>query len=146
MNERLVVVPATVVIVDRNASWSQWATEILSLNGYRVRTSNTVEEALDSSEQRSFCLTVLCAEVAVSETEAIYRASENSRDLVRFIVVTTVRLPYSTLRVLWKAGAADIIAKPYSREKLLALVASGFKEGSRENPCARTTRPRYVRS
>jgi len=114
----------SILVIDRNESWSRWAMQVLDRDGYHAMTCSSLQDACRLLTGRRIDLILIGSDIAREGTDVIQRWGYRTQKHVRFLVVFPVRPSYSELRLLWKSGVSDIQVKPYDRRELLAMVSS----------------------
>lgn len=121
------------IIIDKNSSWVDWATEVLTREGYSVNAIPFFDDAIYVLEEEKVDLVMLGANVAKEYIDQITIFTKQKKNSIRFLVITPIELDYQVLRSLWKIGVSDIQRKPQNRRQLLEMVSSELREAERAN-------------
>jgi len=115
-----------ILIVERQKYWGEFATDALLAAGFSVRTLDRYDYcALDDCvHQETPDLVVLgCAGVEPDDQEMIQQVLQLRCHLLVFCTAP----PWEVMHSLFRAGASDVVDKPYDSDHLVSIVAQTLK-------------------
>ena len=119
-------VPFLILVVDDEATMRKSLADILRLEGYRVQTAISGEEAILRTKEEFFDLILLDLKMpGIGGIEVLQFVSENSPDS-QVILLTAHGSLESAIDAL-RLGAQDYLLKPSSPETILASVSRALK-------------------
>jgi DNA-binding response OmpR family regulator len=118
--------PFLILVVDDEATMRRSLADILRLEGYRVQTAVSGEEAILRIKEEFYDLILLDLKMpGIGGIEVLHFAAEYSPDS-QVILLTAHGSLESAIEAL-RLGAQDYLLKPSSPETILASVARGLK-------------------
>jgi DNA-binding NtrC family response regulator len=112
-----------ILLIDRHTEWLNFAVEVLTQAGYKVFTANEFSEAVEHWQDQPFDLVLVGLDQAESHLNELSGMAKNQTSPKRVVVMFPIRQTYDRMRIVFKAGAYDVIDKPYNADALLRTVS-----------------------
>lgn len=128
-----------ILLIDQHADWLKFAEETLRQEGYEVITVVDFDGACQRCLDEDFDLIFIGLDQAESHLGALSDLAKNPGRPQRFVVMFPLRQTFDRVRIVLKAGAYDIVDKPYQRDALLKMVADAVHEARQRNDLAAGT-------
>ncbi len=122
-----------ILLIDQHVSWLQFAAKVLSGAGYDVKTAVSLDMAGQRYLNEDFDLIFVGLDQAESHLETLADWAKGQDHPQRFVVMFPVRQTFDTVRIVLKAGAYDVVNKPYQPDALLKTVAEEVREAKARN-------------
>lgn len=116
-----------IAVVDDDRDVRQWLLRALTAHGYRVLTFSSAREYLDQCQ--AINPTCVLADIRMPGLDgiAMHRAARDNGHNVPTVFMTAIR-DISTVVEAMKAGASDLLAKPFSIEQLLSAIRNAVEQ------------------
>jgi DNA-binding NtrC family response regulator len=134
-----------ILLIDRNTGWLKFAEETLRQAGYAVETASDFAKASLRCPEGNFDLIFVGLDQVESHLGTLTDLAKNPSRPWRFVVMFPVRQTFDRVRIVLKAGAYDVVDKPYQRDALLSTVAAVVHEARLRNHVADAVRLSKVR-
>lgn len=125
-----------ILLVDRHADWLKFAEETLKQAGYVAMTAIDFDQAYQRCLDEDFDLIFVGLDQAEGHLGTLSDLAKNPGRPQRFVVMFPLRQTFDRVRIVLKAGAYDVVDKPYQRDRLLKMVADEIHEARRRNNLA----------
>lgn len=122
-----------ILLIDRHAQWVDFAVETLTQAGYKVFAASDFDTASERWLDQSFDLILVGLDQAESHLGALSHLAKNPAQPRRIVVMFPIRQTYDRMRIVFKAGAYDVVDKPYKADALLRTVAEQIAESRKSN-------------
>src|SRR5436305_13685013 len=130
----------SVLVVDDEEIMRDVLETLLSAEGYRVDLTKTGEEGLDAWGKRSYDVVLLDVSMpGIGGLRALEEFLKLDADAV--VVMITAYATFDTAIAAWEKGAFGCIRKPFQKEEIIARVAAGVKQRSKEEERQPLRRP-----
>jgi FixJ family two-component response regulator len=126
-----------IAVVDDDAAVIRSVSRALTVRGYRVQTFSSARDYL--SQRQTLRATCLLADIRMPDVDglALHRAAHADGDGTPTVFMTaTGDIP--TVVEAMKAGASDLLAKPFSREALFEAIDAAVGRAQRDGVEMRT--------
>jgi len=112
-----------VLVIDARDEWLSFARLTLSEAGYEVEVTGSAREAMEIlSSDNAFDLIPADQKVAETECDILRDMIWIEPDRRRLVVVVFPTEPaLDRMRMIFRLGAFDCVAKPYERDKLIQI-------------------------
>lgn len=114
-----------VLIVDDNADFADSLADVLSLDGYDVRTAQSAEQAIAACKDRVPGLALIDIRLGTADGVALVGDLISRHPKLLCIMITAYAATDTAIDALRK-GAYDYLRKPVNYEELLAVLARAF--------------------
>jgi DNA-binding NtrC family response regulator len=122
-----------ILLIDRHSDWLQFAKESLKQAGYEVFAASRFDEAAKRWRDESFDLILVGLDQAESHLSTLSDLAKNPANPRRIVVMFPIRQRYDRMRIVFKAGAYDVVDKPYQPDALISMVAGEIAEARQES-------------
>lgn len=122
-----------ILLIDRHSQWLDFAKEVLTRAGYKVFSADDFERAAERWGDEAFDLILVGLDQAESHLETLNDLARNRAHPKRVVVMFPILQTYDRMRIVFKAGAYDVIDKPYDAEALLRSVAEQIANSQHVN-------------
>jgi len=124
---------SSILVIDRHSGWRKFAEETLKQAGYEVAAASRLEEAVERWLDESFDLILIGLDQAESHLGTLSDLAKNPAHPRRIVVMFPIRQTYDKMRIVFKAGAYDVVDKPYQADALRSMVAEQIAEARQKN-------------
>ncbi|MBF0171487.1 MAG: response regulator [Nitrospinae bacterium] len=113
----------SILLVDDDEAHLLWSEEILSEQGYRIRSTHSAKEALDFFDSESFDLVI--SDLVMPEMSGIdfMRRVAQKKHGQKAIILTGHGDIDTFIESVYDVGALEYIVKPVDAEEFVAMVA-----------------------
>jgi DNA-binding NtrC family response regulator len=122
-----------VLVIDRHSQWLDFAVATLIEAGYEVLSASDFEMASKRWRDASFDLILVGLDQAESHLSTMSDLAKDRVHPKRIVVMFPIRQTYDRMRIVFKAGAYDIVDKPYEAAALQSMVAKQISEARQKN-------------
>jgi DNA-binding NtrC family response regulator len=122
-----------ILLIDRHSQWLNFAVETLTQAGYKVLTASDFDTAAKRWLDKSFDLILVGLDQAESHLGTLTDLAKNAAHPRRIVIMFPVRQTYDKVRIVFKAGAYDVVDKPYQADALRSMVAEQIAEARQRN-------------
>jgi DNA-binding NtrC family response regulator len=113
--------PRTLVIIDRQHYWLEFSSAALQLAGYDVHTYDMYSYISETKNQPDVAPVLIifgCMTMQAEEWEFV----QHLLDCKCALLILCTSLSWEDMRASFRAGAIDVIKKPYDAEALVEIV------------------------
>jgi len=122
-----------ILLIDRHADWLEFAEKTLKQESHDVVTATDFDEACRRCMDDDFDLIFVGLDQAESHLATLSDLAKNPNRPQRFVVMFPLRQTFDRVRIVFKAGAYDVVDKPHQRDALLRMVANAVHEARLRN-------------
>ncbi|MBF0528245.1 MAG: SpoIIE family protein phosphatase [Deltaproteobacteria bacterium] len=119
--------PVYILVVDDDLALQAMLSKILSLSGYRHRTTGSAEAAFKLLEEDHFDLIISDIHLPGQNGIAFMKEAQKNHPDLDFIIMTGYTTQYNYVDIV-KAGASDYMVKPFEIQEVIAKVSRVIKE------------------
>jgi DNA-binding NtrC family response regulator len=124
---------ARILLIDRHSKWLDFAVKTLQEVGYEVHSASDFVKAAECFVNNSFDLILIGLDQAENSLDEIEHLAKDKLHSKRFVVMFPIRQTYDRVRIMFKAGAYDVVDKPYQPKELREMVSTQLVESISRN-------------